>query len=265
MNTQPIGIFDSGLGGLSVWQEVYRQLPGESLMYYADQRNCPYGPKSREEVIQLCEQIVDKLLRWGCKLIVVACNTATTAAIQDLRKKYSVPFVGMEPAIKPAALQTKTKQVGVIATQGTFQGEMFQKTRERYARGVEISQVIGKGWVEIVESGSFDQPIALATVQKTLNTLELDRIDQLVLGCTHYPFLIPQIKKIIPPEVRILNPALAVSQQVGRMLDQHQLRTGQDVPPKYTFYSSLQAERIKEFMNLIFPDHPRDFRFFIDE
>ena len=150
-NNNPIGIFDSGLGGLSVWKEILKLLPKESVIYYADSANCPYGEKPTSQISQLAQKIVDFLLVENCKIIVVACNTATAAAIQDLRTKYQVPIVGMEPAIKPAALRTRTGKVGVLATQGTLNGSLFKQTKEKYAQGVEVFTQIGYGLVELVE------------------------------------------------------------------------------------------------------------------
>ena len=152
MNSNPIGIFDSGLGGLSVWKEVVKILPNENIIYYADSANCPYGSKTEQEIIELAQRIVEFLIERKCKIVVVACNTATAAAIDYLRENYQIPFIGMEPAVKPASLNSKTKSIAVLATEGTFNGRLYRETTERFAKDVKVNIQIGEKLVDIVEN-----------------------------------------------------------------------------------------------------------------
>lgn len=217
---QPIGIFDSGIGGLTVWNKIKALLPKERLIYLADTQFCPYGPKSVEEVRERCRYIVRYFLKRDCKLIVIACNTATAAAIEILRKEFTqMNFVGMEPAIKPAILHTRTGKVGVLATIGTFNGSLYHNTLANFAENTVVIEQVGEGWVEAVESGQLDTPETVKMVKRTLKPLLDQGVDHLVLGCTHYPFLIPIITRIAGPEVVIVDPAPAVAQRVKYLLE----------------------------------------------
>ncbi len=234
MSNNPIGIFDSGLGGLTVWREVRRQLPNEDIVYFADSRNCPYGPKSPDEIVRLARTIADGLLDTGCKLIIVACNTATAAAIDELRAAYSVPFVGMEPAIKQAALHTRSGKVGVLATKGTFNGRLYKATSQKYARDIDVMVQIGDGLVELVEANEYNGPKALPLLQKYIGPMLEHGVDQIVLGCTHYPFFKPQIEALAGPQVTVIDPAPAVARHAADLLAEHGLlntdsRCGTDV------------------------------------
>lgn len=244
--TYPIGIFDSGLGGLSVWKEVAKRLPQESLLYYADSAHCPYGPRSADEIIELTSRITEYLLEHECKLIVVACNTATAAAIQHLRTRYAVPFVGMEPAVKPAALQTQSGHIGVLATAGTFKGKLYLETTQRYADGVEVHIQIGKGLVELVEQGQLYSKETRQLLHTYLDPMLDAGIDQLVLGCTHYPFLRPLIEEIAGPGVQVIDPAPAVAKQVQRILMESDLQVETTVVPRYRFATNGQMHRLRE-------------------
>ena len=218
MNNSPIGIFDSGLGGLTVWREVRRQLPNEDIVYFADSLNCPYGRKSAGEIIGLAHGIVDNMLALGCKLIVVACNTATAAAIDDLRQSYHIPFVGMEPAIKQAALNTRTGKVGVLATKGTFDGRLYKQTSQRYANNIDVMVQIGDGLVELVENNEYQSVEAHKLLQKYVAPMLGQGVDQIVLGCTHYPFYKPQIEAMVGNGVTVIDPAPAVARHVAELL-----------------------------------------------
>ncbi|MBM4423495.1 MAG: glutamate racemase [Chloroflexi bacterium] len=219
VDSKPIGIFDSGLGGLSVLREVRRQLPGESLLYFADQGRLPYGPRPADEIRRFAEQITRFLLARGAKVIVVACNTASAAALTHLRQTFPhVPFVGMEPAVKPAAEHTQSRVVGVIATQSTVQSEVFASVVDRFANGVTVIPRACPGLVTQVESGDFDSPATRRLLHDDLDPLLEAGIDSLVLGCTHFPFLIPAIAEAVGPKVRIIDPAPAVVRQVGRVI-----------------------------------------------
>jgi glutamate racemase len=221
VNSRPIGIFDSGLGGLSVLREVRRQLPHEHVLYFADQGRLPYGPRPIEEVRQFAGQITRFLLGRDAEVIVVACNTASAAALADLRKTFPhAPFVGMEPAVKPAAEQTQSRIVGVIATEATCQSEVFASVVERFANGVTVLTRACPGLVAQVEAGDFNTPATRQLLHEYLDPMLAAGIDSLVLGCTHFPFLTPAITEIVGPNVRVVDPAPAVARQVGRLINQ---------------------------------------------
>lgn len=263
MNNQAIGIFDSGLGGLSVWMELMKVLPQESFIYYADRVNCPYGQKSSEEIIELSHRIVDFLIEKSCKMLVIACNTATSAAIDFLRRHYSIPFIGMEPAIKPAALHTKTGKIGVIATQSTLNGDLFRKTSEKFAKNVEVQVQIGYGLVEVVETNLYDTEKAEELLRRYVNPMLKNNTDQIVLGCTHYSFLIPQIQKIIKKQnITILNPALAVAKQTKNVLEKKALQNCSGISPRHSLYTNENAEGLEAFLKKIYPTIPENLSVF---
>jgi len=218
MSTQPIGIFDSGIGGTSILKEIVKLLPNEHIIYLADSKNAPYGQRSKEEIIQLCKKNVEWLLAKNCKLIVVACNTATTNAIQILRNTYSIPFIGIEPAIKPAALKSSTHIIGVLATKGTLSSQLFVKTTEKYAENTKIVEVVGKGLVEYIEEGDFGSEDLKQLLKSFVTPLIHQNIDYLVLGCSHYPYLMPLLKEILPNRVRIIDSGEAVAKQTKEIL-----------------------------------------------
>ena len=214
-----IGIFDSGVGGLSVFREIRKILPEEKYIYYSDNAHCPYGEKSKDYIIDRARSITDFLIGQGADIIVVACNTATAAAIKTLREEYSIQFIGMEPAIKPAAAMTKTGVVGVLATAGTLKAEKYKDTRGRYADEVQVVEHIGQGFVELVESGLTTGPKAEAIVAESLEPLLDAGADTIVLGCTHYPFLSDTIAKVasnLTPsrQLAIIDPAPAVARHL---------------------------------------------------
>ena len=216
-NDQPIGIFDSGIGGTSIWSAIHQLLPNEKTIYLADSKNAPYGQKSKAEIIALSIKNTEFLLKMDCKLIVVACNTATTNAIQELRSKYSVPFIGIEPAIKPAATNSKTQTIGILATQGTLNSELFNKTAEMY-QDTNIIEQVGHGLVQLIENGKINSPEMTQLLRSYLNPMIEENIDYLVLGCSHYPYLIPQIKNILPAHIQIIDSGEAVAKQVKNVL-----------------------------------------------
>lgn len=219
-----IGIFDSGVGGLSVLREIRDQFPREDLIYIADQIHVPYGIRSRQQVLEYSEGIIRFLIREGVKIIVLACNTASAVALADLRKKYpDLPFVGMEPAVKPAAEETSTGVVGVLATPATFQGDLYASTVEKFARGVKVLQDTCPGLVDQIESGKIDHPRTREILQKALDPMLKQNVDKVVMGCTHYPFVIPIIKEIVGDQVRVIDPAPAVARQTGRLLESYSL------------------------------------------
>lgn len=213
-----IGVFDSGIGGLSVLKELLKLLPDEHYAYYADSAHCPYGEKSREYIIDRARWITSFLLDKGADIIVVACNTATAAAIKTLRKEWpEIPFVGIEPAVKPAALASRSGVIGVLATAGTLKGGNYLDLREKYSDTVTVVEHVGSGFVELVERDCLSGPEAEETVRRAVEPLLEAGADNLVLGCTHYPFLTQSISRIAGPSVHIINPAPAVAAQVERL------------------------------------------------
>jgi glutamate racemase len=220
----PIGLFDSGIGGLSILREVHRQFPSEHLLYLADQAHVPYGSRSLEQVRQISFGIVTFLLEQGAKLITVACNTASAASLHNLRERFpQVPFVGMEPAVKPAAANTQSHTVGVLATPATFQGALFSSVVERFAEGVTILQEPLPGLVQQIEKGEVDGPATRAILEEGVLPLLDQGADTLVLACTHYPLIIPLLLDIVGEEIQVIDPSPAIARQVGRLLDQHGL------------------------------------------
>jgi len=213
-----IGFFDSGVGGLSVWREVVALLPGISTAYLADNAYCPYGLRPVEEIIERSCVLTEALLRQDCRIIVSACNTATSAAIATLRQRYNVPFVGIEPAVKPAALNTRSGVVGVLATRATLTGRLFKETSARFASHVRLVTKIGEGLVELVEAGETTSAAARAIVAANLSPLLEAGADQIVLGCTHYSFLADLIRELAGEGVEIVDAAPAVARQVARVL-----------------------------------------------
>ncbi|MBB4800172.1 glutamate racemase [Flavobacterium nitrogenifigens] len=216
-NNNPIGVFDSGIGGTSIWSAIHDLLPNEKTIYLADSKNAPYGQKSKDEIVALSKKNVEFLLDNNCKLIVVACNTATTNAIRELRADYDIPFVGIEPAIKPAANNSQTQVIGILATKGTLNSELFNKTAEMFQNTTIIEQV-GYGLVQLIEDGNLYSPEMTQLLESYLQPMIDANIDYLVLGCSHYPYLIPQIKKILPDHIKIIDSGEAVARQTKNLL-----------------------------------------------
>lgn len=237
-SNQPIGIFDSGVGGLSIWKEIVTLLPKENTIYLADSKNAPYGKKSTQEIIDLSVKNTELLLNKGCKIIVVACNTATTNAIDYLRENYVVPFIGIEPAIKPAALQTKTNAIGILATQGTLTSELFHSTSDRFTQGIEVVEQVGEGLVPLIEKGEIDTLEMKNLLNKYLKPMLDKQIDYLVLGCSHYPFLIPQIREIVGDKVTIIDSGEAVARQTKAVLDKSDFLNLNKEKPSHQLYSN---------------------------
>ena len=246
-----IGIFDSGSGGLSVYRELVKLLPGERYLYYSDNAHCPYGEKTVEYIRERAHVITDILLGMGADIIVVACNTATAAAIARLRADYpTVPFIGMEPAVKPAALGTRSGVIGVLATAGTLKGSKYLHTRGQYEDDVRIVEHVGEGFVELVENGILDGPEAEATVSRSLRPLLEEGADIIVLGCTHYPFLQPVIERLAGPGVRVIDPAPAVARQTLRVLQEKGIPTG-DGAFSIDLYHSGEPESLRRIFQLV--------------
>lgn len=219
INNNPIGLFDSGIGGTSIWREIHELLPLEETIYLADSKNAPYGQKTKEEIIHLSFKNTEFLLNLNAKIIVVACNTATTNAIKELRAKYDVPFIGIEPAIKPAALNSQKKVIGILATQGTLNSSLFHETAKKF-QDIKIIEQIGHGLVPLIENGAISSIEMNKLLRDYLEPMIVANIDYLVLGCSHYPYLIPQIKKIIPPHIKIIDSGEAVARQTKKILEE---------------------------------------------
>ncbi len=240
MNNAPIGVFDSGMGGLSVWKEIVKVLPNESILYYGDGKNCPYGDRSQLELIRLAEGVVRFFIERGVKLVVVACNSATAGAIDWLRTNYDVPFVGMEPAVKPAAERSCSGVIAILATPATLQGKHFRESSERVAeRGIKVLSAVGEGFVELIEKGEETSAEAEEAVRRAVEPLLAQAADQLVLGCTHYPFLADTLKKVIGQrEVSLVDPAPAIAQRVAAVLRERNALAEVGHVAKYDYFSS---------------------------
>ena len=246
-NANPIGLFDSGIGGTSIWKEVHALLPNENTIYLADSKNAPYGLKSKEEIIDLSFKNTEFLLHNNCKLIIVACNTATTNAIKELRAKYDVPFIGIEPAIKPAAIQSKTHCIGILATKGTLNSELFHKSVAQHPE-VNIIEQIGYELVQLIESGAIDTPEMLTLLESYLEPMVEQNIDHLVLGCSHYPYLIPKIKNLIPNHIKIIDSGEAVAKQTRRILKEKEMLNNSSEKSYQIFYTNSDATVLKTIL-----------------
>jgi len=244
----PIGIFDSGVGGTSIWKEIHALLPHENTIYLADSKNAPYGYKSVEEIISLSKKNTELLLEMGCKLIVVACNTATTNVISILRKQYTIPFIGIEPAIKPAALQTKSNSIGILATKGTLNSRLFSDVSGQFTNNINLIEVIGKGLVSLIEAGMVNSEETTSLLKKHLQPMINANIDHLVLGCSHYPYLIPQIKKILPSEVAIIDSGEAVARQTKNVLQINNLLSDTKEKASLQFYINADAKALEQLL-----------------
>jgi glutamate racemase len=232
-------------------------MPYENTIYLADSKNAPYGEKSKEEIIALCKKNTELLLENNCKIIVVACNTATTNAIKELRATYDVPFIGIEPAIKPAATHSKTQTIGILATKGTLSSELFYKAVSLY-QDVNIVEQIGFGLVELIENGEINSPKMEELLQSYLNPMIEKNIDYLVLGCSHYPYLIPKIKEILPKSIQIIDSGEAVAKQTQTVL-QNQTGISNLVKGKCEFYSNIDKKVLNDILENKYPVSKRDF------
>lgn len=253
MSTSPIGIFDSGIGGTSIFKEIHRLLPNESIIYLADSKNAPYGDKSRDEILALSIKNTELLLDKNCKIIVVACNTATTNAIKTLRQKYpNTPFIGIEPAIKPAALNSNTKTIGILATKGTLSSGLFSKTAELHTKGIKCIEQIGEGLVPLIEENKIDSTAMKNLLTSYLDPMIAQNIDYLVLGCSHYPYLIPEIKKIIPNHIKIIDSGEAVAKQTRTILDKFNLDNKLNNNPDINLFTNLNPTILNQITDCKF-------------
>lgn len=248
-SSSPIGVFDSGVGGLSVLRTIRVQMPLEDVIYFGDQGHVPYGPRPMEQIQSFSKGITNFLLGKASKIIVVACNTASAAALKFLRERFpNVPFVGMEPAVKPAAETTQTGKVGVLATPATFQGALYASVVERFGNGVELFQHTCPGLVDQIEKGDLDSPATRSILEDALGLMLEKNIDTVVLGCTHYPFVIPLIQQIVGEKVRVIDPAPAVARQVKRVLESRGLLNNAERGRRVEFYTSGDAVEMQSML-----------------
>lgn len=241
----PIGIFDSGVGGSSIWKEIHKLLPLEHTIYLADSKNAPYGNKTTEEITNLSIKNTEKLLALGAKIIVVACNTATTNAIATLRKNYDIPIIGIEPAIKPAALQTTAKSIGILATKGTLSSALFSKTTREFTKDINVVEIIGEGLVPLIEAGNLDGPEMVSLLKKHTKPMIAANVDYVVLGCSHYPYIIPQLKAILPDNVTIIDSGEAVARQTKTVLQSMDMLRDENTAPKLQFFTNAETDTLK--------------------
>ncbi|HNC87676.1 MAG TPA: glutamate racemase [Anaerolineales bacterium] len=252
--TSPIGVFDSGVGGLSVLRSIREQMPEESVLYFGDQGHVPYGPRSMGQIQSFSAGITRFLLDHGSKLIVVACNTASAAALTYLRESFpGVSFVGMEPAVKPAAETTKTGRVGVLATPATFQGALYASVVERFGAGVELFQHTCPGLVSQIEKGELDSAATRAILEDALHPMLEKNIDTVVLGCTHYPFVIPLIQEVVggAERVRVIDPAPSVAKQAKRLLEAAGMKNPAGSRASIRFFTSGDVESMKSMLPVL--------------
>jgi glutamate racemase len=250
-----IGVFDSGLGGLWILKYLTIELPEYNFIYYADQAHIPYGAHTPDEIIRFSKTITDYLISKDCALIVIACNTATSSAISTLRRDYSVPFVGIEPAVKPASELSKTGHIGVLATKVTAEGQKLHDSIEKYAGDIEVHTEVGYGLVELVEEGKADTDEAEDLLRKYLEPMLAKNIDQLVLGCTHYSFLSNRIKKIVGDKVNIIDPTPAVVKRVKQLLLENNILTTDNKKEPEIFTSGPDLDKAKLFFSNLLSPH----------
>ena len=251
-HSSPIGIFDSGIGGISVLRAIREQMPEESIIYFGDQGHIPYGPRPMGQIRDFSEAITKFLLTHGAKIIVVACNTASAAALNYLRERFAdVQFVGMEPAVKPAAEHTQTGKVGVLATPATFQGALYASVVERFANGVELFQDTCSGLVQQIEQGNLDGEETRRILEEALLPMLEKDIDTVVLGCTHYPFVIPLIQQVVGEKVRVIDPAPAVARQTERLLEAQGLRNHAGKKGSLKLYTSGDPDALTSLLSTL--------------
>ena len=248
-NNFSVGIFDSGIGGASIWAEIKELLPNENIIYLSDSKNAPYGEKSSQQIIDLSIKNTKFLLSQNCKIIVVACNTATTNAINFLRANYCVPFIGIEPAIKPAALETKTNKIGILATKGTLNSQLFEKTSRAIDKQITIIESIGKDLVELIEDGKTESVEMKKLLHTYLDPMLKKGVDCLVLGCTHYPYLIPQIREIVGNKIQIIDSGQAVAKQTKWILEKHNLLKIDKKVGNHQFYINKNKKVLQKILS----------------
>jgi glutamate racemase len=258
MASGPIGLFDSGVGGLSIVREVRRLLPQEDLWFVGDQGHVPYGPRSLDEVRAFSRSITQFLLSQGARTVVVACNTASAAALQSLRHEFpEIPFVGMEPAVKPAAETSSSGVVGVLATPATFQGALFASVVERFATGVRVLQQTVPGLVERIEAGDLDGDETRRLLEGAVRPLLAQGADTIVLACTHYPFVIPLLRSVVGDTVQVIDPSPAIARQVKRVLTERAGEAGAAGRGQTVIGTTGDAARLRRWVTQVLGDTGR--------
>lgn len=255
MNKQPIGVFDSGIGGLTIMREIRRLMPNEDIVYLADQANVPYGKRSIEQVRSLSGAIVEHLIERGAKAVVVACNTASAAALEHLRERFpDTPIVGMEPAVKPAAQITRSGNIGVLATPVTFEGGLFASVVERFAEGVAVHSATLPGLVELIETGMWAGSRVQEALLPAVRPMLAQGVDTIVLACTHYPFIIPELQALVGPAVEIIDPAPAIARQTRRVLESAGLSAGDLTPGSNLFLTTGSPDHLSDIVHRLFDE-----------
>jgi glutamate racemase len=247
-NNQPIGIFDSGVGGLSVLQHVHQLLPHEHILYIADSGYAPYGCQDNSFIEQRSRVITEHLIAQGAKAIVIACNTATASIIESFRQQYGIPFIGIEPGIKPAIAMTKNGHIGIMATTGTLSSTRYSELRQRFGDSVNVHNQACPGLADQVEAGLLDDPDTMQLLKKYLSILEKKQVDTIVLGCTHYSFLITQIKKIMGPSIQLVDTSYAIAEQLKRVLEQENSKN-RAVSGSINYYTTGSIDNTKSTIN----------------
>jgi glutamate racemase len=255
MSTKPIGIFDSGVGGISVLKHIHALLPHEDLIYLADSKYAPYGNKTAEEIIQRCLILSDDLLQKNVKAIVVACNTATAAAIDTLRETFDIPIIGMEPAVKPAAEASKNGIIGVLATVGTLKSAQFAALLEAYGRDVKVITQACVGLVECIERGELDTENTKALIRLYTAPLLAEGADTIVLGCTHYPFVKDEIQEIVGDKITLIDTGAAVAKQLKRQLQEKDLLSASQQKAEVHFWTNSEAENAEQVTEKLWGNH----------
>lgn len=246
-NTQPIGLFDSGIGGTTIWRSIHNLLPNENTLFLGDSKNAPYGQKTKEEIIQLSKKNVEWLLSKNAKAIIVACNTATTNAISELRSLYDIPIIGIEPAIKPAAANTKTGKVGVLATQGTLNSKKYAEAQNLYPN-IEFVNQIGFRIVQLIEYGQLYSEELEFLLRSYIDPMIEKDIDYLVLGCTHYPYLLPILNKFLPEHINVIDSGDAVAKHTYKILKEANLLKTDNQPGYAKFYTNKDVVILQSFI-----------------
>lgn len=246
-NTQPIGLFDSGIGGTTIWRSLHNLLPNENTLFIGDSKNAPYGQKTKEEIIQLSKKNVEWLLNHNAKAIIVACNTATTNAISELRSSYDIPIIGIEPAIKPAAANTKTGKVGVLATQGTLNSKKYAEAQNLYPT-IEFINQIGFRIVQLIEDGQLYSEELESLLRSYIDPMIEKDIDYLVLGCTHYPYLLPILNKFMPEHIHVIDSGDAVAKHTYKILKEANLLKTDNQPGYAKFYTNKDEAILQSFI-----------------
>lgn len=246
-NTQPIGLFDSGIGGTTIWRSLHNLLPNENTLFLGDSKNAPYGQRTKEEIIQLSKKNVEWLLNHNAKAIIVACNTATTNAISELRSSYDIPIIGIEPAIKPAATNTKTGKVGVLATQGTLNSKKYAEAQTLYPN-IEFINQIGFKIVQLIEDGQLYSEELELLLRSYINPMIEKGVDYLVLGCTHYPYLLPILNKFLPEHITVIDSGDAVAKHTYKILKEANLLKTDNLPGCSKFYTNKNVDILQSFI-----------------